>query len=146
MAYWCQLSNDIGPNQWQVISFVYKILRIYLIFSKFAWANFWIPKLNFCSKFVQGIIFFVLFENAAPNSWINKGSNFGTIYESTGISWRKLDFIPWLIRIFNYLKNTFRISRRWTQLNFENFNWTFLQMTLMNLNETLESYSSRWLA
>ena len=146
MAYWCQLSNDIGPNQWQVILFVYKILRIYLIFSKFAWANFWIPKLNFCSKFVQGIIFFVLFENAAPNSWINKGSNVGTIYESTGISWRKLDFIPWLIRIFNYLKNIFRISRRWIQLNFENFNWTFLQMTLMNLNETLESYSSRWLA
>ena len=33
MAYWCQLSNDIGPNQWQVILLVYKILRIYIIFQ-----------------------------------------------------------------------------------------------------------------
>ena len=100
--------------------YLYITLFIYIIFWKFTWAVFWIPKRNLCSKFLHKITFFILFGNAARNSWINKGSNFGTIYESTGNSWSKLDFIPCVLWILSYLKNVFHISRHWTQLNFEN--------------------------
>ena len=64
-----------------------------VIFTKFAWAVFWIPKFNFCFKFVNRTTFFVTSWNAAPNSWCNKRSSFNAISNSVGISRLKLGFL-----------------------------------------------------
>ena len=62
------------------------------IFAKFARAVFWIPKLNFCLKFIYRTTLFVTSWNAAPNSRCNKRYSFSSISKNKDISWLNLVF------------------------------------------------------
>ena len=64
-----------------------------VIFTEFTWAVFWIPKFNFCFKFVHRSTFFITYWNVAPNYRSNKRSSFNVISNSVDISRLKLGFV-----------------------------------------------------
>ena len=58
--------TEASANDMQTVLHISCLIDV--ISAKFPWSIFWIPKLNFCLKFINTTTFFVAAWNAAPNS------------------------------------------------------------------------------
>ena len=111
------LADNRSTSKWQVTCSTYNLFDT-CNFDKVCIDSFWMPKFNFCFKFVNRTTFFVTSWNAAPNTWCNKWISFNAI--RTVWTFLNLNLVSFLKSywILDYWKNVFHNFRCYTQLNY----------------------------